>query len=213
MPEHESMEQRHRAPDSPRSAISRRHFVRRVGAAGLGVLRPGRLPRRLRRGEGDGQEGTTRTPPATHPKVAIGAMTFSNWPLYIDTSVLKTWDKADRRQGQVHRGHQRQRGVLRQGPPAAPGRAADRPRPRRAHRLDGRPLGAQRLRRADRQGATSPTPRTSRRTSRNPQLRPRAQVHAAVAVGHDRHRLQPEEDRRQARQRSTRSSTRSSRAA
>jgi len=30
---------------------------------------------------------------ANHPKVAIGQMVFSNWPLYIDRAVLKAWDK------------------------------------------------------------------------------------------------------------------------
>ena len=71
-----------------------------------------------------GVEGTAGRAPATgatvnHPKTPIGKLDFSNWPLYIDKKVNKDFDKQLRRQGQVHRGHQRQRGVLRQGPPAA----------------------------------------------------------------------------------------------
>lgn len=50
---------------------------------------------------GCGIEGTleraskeaTPIPTIRHPKVAIGDWTFSNWPLYIDKKVLKTFDK------------------------------------------------------------------------------------------------------------------------
>jgi spermidine/putrescine transport system substrate-binding protein len=50
---------------------------------------------------GCGIEGTlerarkqaTPVPAIRHPKVAIGDWTFSNWPLYIDKKVLKTFDK------------------------------------------------------------------------------------------------------------------------
>jgi spermidine/putrescine transport system substrate-binding protein len=50
---------------------------------------------------GCGIEGTlerarkeaTPIPAIRHPKVAIGDWTFSNWPLYIDKKVLKTFDK------------------------------------------------------------------------------------------------------------------------
>ncbi len=50
---------------------------------------------------GCGIEGTlehagsaaTPAPSVNHPKVPIGDWTFSNWPLYIDKDVLKTFDK------------------------------------------------------------------------------------------------------------------------
>ena len=50
---------------------------------------------------GCGIEGTlerarreaTPIPAIRHPKVPIGDWTFSNWPLYIDKKVLKTFDK------------------------------------------------------------------------------------------------------------------------
>ncbi|WP_028064253.1 ABC transporter substrate-binding protein [Solirubrobacter soli] len=50
---------------------------------------------------GCGIEGTleraakqaTPVPTVTHPKVPIGNWTFSNWPLYIDKKVLKTFDQ------------------------------------------------------------------------------------------------------------------------
>src|SRR6202000_1063374 len=39
------------------------------------------------------KENATPIPTVTHPKVPIGNWTFSNWPLYIDKKVLKTFDK------------------------------------------------------------------------------------------------------------------------
>ena len=39
------------------------------------------------------QKAATPIPEITHKKVPIGDWTFSNWPLYIDKSVLKTFDK------------------------------------------------------------------------------------------------------------------------
>jgi len=74
--------------------ISRRHFVRNVGAAGVGFSGLAAFLAAC-----GGVEGTAKkdeeaaAPTVDHPKVAISALTFSNWPLYIDRSVLKTWDK------------------------------------------------------------------------------------------------------------------------
>jgi spermidine/putrescine transport system substrate-binding protein len=39
------------------------------------------------------KKAATPAPTVTHPKVPIGNWTFSNWPLYIDKKVLKTFDK------------------------------------------------------------------------------------------------------------------------
>ena len=119
------------------------------------------------------------------------------------TSTRRSCPAGRRRTGgndEVHRGLQRQRGVLRQGPPGARGRPADRPRPRRADRLDGRALDRPRLRRADRQDQR-PEREEPPGQPREPALRPGAQLHAAVAVRHHGHRLQPEEDRAQAHER------------
>ena len=66
-----------------------------------------------------------------------GSLTISNWPLYIDKEHRPRLRKGDRRHGQVHRGRQRQRRVLRQDAAAArPGRIG-RPQHLRRHRLDG----------------------------------------------------------------------------
>ena len=72
-------------------AETRRRFVGRAGSLALAssIL------------SGCGIEGTleraskeaTPIPEITHPKVPIGNWTFSNWPLYIDKKVLKTFDK------------------------------------------------------------------------------------------------------------------------
>ena len=80
-----------------------------------------------------------RTPTPTSAASAEDAATFSNWPLYIDKKteapVARPVHEEVRRQGQVRRGHQRQRRVLREGPAAARARPADRARHRGADRL------------------------------------------------------------------------------
>jgi spermidine/putrescine transport system substrate-binding protein len=93
MPEHESMEsliERLIAEER----ISRRQLVRRAGGAGLGFSGLAAFLAACGGVEGTADKNkASTTPAASHPKVAIGAMTFSNWPLYIDRSVLRTWDK------------------------------------------------------------------------------------------------------------------------
>ena len=126
------------------------------GAASSGARARSRWPTRSRAAASRARSSRRRRPrrrsrEITHPKVPIGDWTFSNWPLYIDKKVLKDFDKQLRRARQVRRGHQRQRRVLRQGPPAAAGRPADRARHRGADGLHGGQVGAQPLRRAARQ--------------------------------------------------------------
>jgi spermidine/putrescine transport system substrate-binding protein len=72
----------------PRS--TRRVFLGRAGSlalasslAGCGI--EGTLER--------AKKAATPIPQVRHPKVPIGDWTFSNWPLYIDKKVLKTFDK------------------------------------------------------------------------------------------------------------------------
>ena len=88
--------------------------------------------------------------------------------------------QALRRARQVRRGHQRQRRVLRQGPPAAAGRPVDRARHRRADRPDGGQVGAQPLRaaagqeeHAQRRHTTSSTTSSRSRTTRSASSRSR----------------------------------------
>ncbi len=71
-------------------ADTRRQFIGRTGSlllasslAGCGI--EGTLERASKQ--------ATPIPAIRHPKVPIGNWTFSNWPLYIDKKVLKTFDK------------------------------------------------------------------------------------------------------------------------
>src|SRR3954451_14528465 len=81
----------------PDRRIPRRQFVTRAGSAGL-VL--GGLPAVLAACGGvkgtaqeTKQQSAEKAASVDHPKVAIGDWTFSNWPLYIDKKLLKTFDK------------------------------------------------------------------------------------------------------------------------
>jgi len=74
------------------SEHSRRQFIRHLAAAGL-LVGPGSAFLAACggvKGESSGKKASTV---AHHPKVPIGNWTWSNWPLYIDKSVLKTFDK------------------------------------------------------------------------------------------------------------------------
>src|SRR4051794_14788044 len=71
---------------------SRRQFIRHLAGAGL-LLGPGSAFLAACggvKGEASGKKASTAV---NHPKVPIGNWTFSNWPLYIDKSVLKSFDK------------------------------------------------------------------------------------------------------------------------
>ena len=63
--------------------ISRRAALRRMAAAGLVVGSAGSLLAACGV-EGTKDGDTTQATSASHPKTAIGTVTFSNWPLYID---------------------------------------------------------------------------------------------------------------------------------
>jgi spermidine/putrescine transport system substrate-binding protein len=74
------------------SEHSRRQFIRHLAGAGL-LLGPGSAFLAACggvKGESSGKKASTAV---NHPKVAIADWTFSNWPLYIDKSVLKSFDK------------------------------------------------------------------------------------------------------------------------
>src|SRR5436305_6172875 len=72
--------------------VSRRQLIRRLGAAGLTMSSAGTLLAACGGVKGTNKSGPQRTS-ATHPKVAIKQLNFSNWPLYIDKSVLKDFEK------------------------------------------------------------------------------------------------------------------------
>jgi spermidine/putrescine transport system substrate-binding protein len=71
---------------------SRREFVRRLAGTGLAVSGAGSFLAACGGVKGE-SSGAKKVKAVNHPKVPIGDWTFSNWPLYIDKSVLKTFDK------------------------------------------------------------------------------------------------------------------------
>src|SRR3954467_3690121 len=75
--------------------VSRRQLIRRLGAAGLTMSSAGTLLAACGGVKGT-DKGTPTTKTATHPKVAIKELDFSNWPLYIDPKRkgLKEWEQA-----------------------------------------------------------------------------------------------------------------------
>ena len=72
--------------------ISRRRLLARGGAMGLSAAGLSAFLAACGgvKGESSGKQASTT---ASHPKTAIGDWTFSNWPLYINKSVLKDFDK------------------------------------------------------------------------------------------------------------------------
>src|SRR4051812_35589061 len=72
--------------------VSRRQLIRRLGAAGLTLSSAGTLLAACGDVKGTDTGGPTKKA-ATHAKVAIKELNFSNWPLYIDKSVLKDFEK------------------------------------------------------------------------------------------------------------------------
>ncbi|MEA2480158.1 MAG: spermidine/putrescine transport system substrate-binding protein [Thermoleophilaceae bacterium] len=74
--------------------LSRRHFVRTLGAAGFAVSGAGTLLAACGGVKGtDKNQDASKVVSVSHPKTAIGELDFSNWPLYIDKSTLKDFDK------------------------------------------------------------------------------------------------------------------------
>jgi spermidine/putrescine transport system substrate-binding protein len=73
--------------------VSRRQLIRRLGAAGLTMSSAGTLLAACGGVKGTEKKGGPSKTAATHAKVAIKELNFSNWPLYIDKSVLKDFEK------------------------------------------------------------------------------------------------------------------------
>ena len=71
------------------SQISRRHFVGRTASFAFATALAG-----CGRVEGTAKKAATTTPQAaSHPKVALDTINFSNWPLYIDRKVLTEFNR------------------------------------------------------------------------------------------------------------------------
>src|SRR4051794_5549420 len=76
--------------------VSRRQLIRRLGAAGLTMSSAGTLLAACGGVKGTDKGGAVKKT-ATHPKVAVKQLNFSNWPLYMDRKhkVLKEWSQAN----------------------------------------------------------------------------------------------------------------------
>jgi spermidine/putrescine transport system substrate-binding protein len=74
--------------------VSRRHFVRTLGASALAMSSAGTLLAACGGTEGTDQGGdASQAVTVNHPKTEIGELKFSNWPLYIDEDTIKEFDK------------------------------------------------------------------------------------------------------------------------
>ncbi len=76
--------------------LSRRGFIGRAGSTGLALSGLGTLLAGCTSIEGTAAREQTKpknTPAVTHAKTEIGNWTFSNWPLYIDKKVIKSFNK------------------------------------------------------------------------------------------------------------------------
>ena len=71
------------------SQISRRHFIGRSASLAFAAALAG-----CGGVEGTAKKAATATPQAaSHPKVALDTINFSNWPLYIDRKVLTEFNR------------------------------------------------------------------------------------------------------------------------
>src|SRR4051794_7184646 len=76
--------------------LSRRGFIGRAGSTGLALSGLSAVLAACGGVKGEADKASSSKPKAAsanHPKTTIGNWTFSNWPLYIDKKVLKTFDK------------------------------------------------------------------------------------------------------------------------
>src|SRR3954453_19876603 len=76
--------------------LSRRGFIDRARRTGLALSWLSAVLAACGGVKGEADKASSSKPKAAsadHPKTAIGNWTFSNWPLYIDKKVLKTFDK------------------------------------------------------------------------------------------------------------------------
>jgi len=77
--------------------LSRRRFIGRAGSTGLALSGMSTLLAACGGVEGTAEknkgQAQKKTASVNHPKTTIGNWTFSNWPLYIDKSVIKDFNK------------------------------------------------------------------------------------------------------------------------
>jgi spermidine/putrescine transport system substrate-binding protein len=80
--------------------VSRRAFIARLGAASLAVSGAATALAACGGVKGTGTSTTATAPTVHHAKTAITQLDFSNWPLYIDPAVLKSFERTHG--GKVH---------------------------------------------------------------------------------------------------------------
>ena len=166
-------EERHDRSAHPPSSCCERAALRRAALLSL----PGLL---AACGGSSGIEAGRQPTTDGRARSSRSTLRFSNWPLYIDidekTKKRPTLDAVqggDGRQGRLHRGHQRQRGVLREDPGPALAGPVDRPRhhrPDRQLRFPGRMIELGYVEKLDK--ARSRTSTTSSTRSQHPSFDP-----------------------------------------
>ena len=193
---------------SASSRASRSRAARRCGAwpppASSSAPRARCSPPAASEGTKDDDADAGRRRPATRRRRSA-RVTFSNWPLYIDSTskgskTVPGWEKATggtMKYIEDYNDNEEFFAKVRQ------------------ELEDDRPIGRELVAPTDWMAArwidlgyaepidkaNVPNAKNLQDEPRQPAVRPGAQLHAAVAVGHHGHRLQPEEDRRQADQR------------
>src|SRR5258706_15067064 len=76
--------------------VSRRQLLRRAGTAGIGLTSLPMLLAACGGVKGESAKGgatTAKAASGNHPKGAIDQLNFSNWPLYIDKKVRKSFER------------------------------------------------------------------------------------------------------------------------
>src|SRR3954451_2422651 len=77
--------------------LSRRRFIGRAGSTGIALTGLSTFLAACGGVEGSAEknksQSQSKTAAVNHPKTEIGNWTFSNWPLYIDKSVIKDFNK------------------------------------------------------------------------------------------------------------------------
>ncbi len=90
---HESMESALERWLDEQTRSSRRAFLGRAGSAGVALSGLSAVLAACGGVSGESKGSVDLNATGNHPKVAVGELDFSNWPLYIDKSVLPAWDK------------------------------------------------------------------------------------------------------------------------
>ena len=145
------------------------------------------------------ERGAAPPAPAAAPQSPSAELNFANWPLYIDTDDDDDDQAQDARglhgqvrdDGQLPRGDQRQRRVLRRRSSPRSRRPGHRLGHRRPDRLDGRPAHPPRLGRDVRPRQHAEQRRQPAGRLQGRRLGPERRPPRPVAVGHDRPRLRP----------------------